>query len=77
MGGTVLCHEFGHGSMARWIGGEIDHILLWPFGGICFSSRPPGVTDPRKLLENELKVVAAGPSTLARLAQELAASRLF
>lgn len=60
---TVLCHEFGHGTMARWIGGEIDHILLWPFGGICFSSRPSGITDPRKLLQNELKVVAAGPST--------------
>mmetsp|Transcript_683 Transcript_683/g.1384 ORF Transcript_683/g.1384 Transcript_683/m.1384 type:complete len:413 (+) Transcript_683:116-1354(+) len=60
---TVLCHEFGHGLMARRIGGEIDHILLWPFGGICFSTRPRGVTDPKKILQNDLQVVAAGPST--------------
>lgn len=60
---TVLCHEFGHGTMSRAIGGEIDHILLWPFGGICFSSRPSGVTDPNVILKNDLKVVAAGPST--------------
>lgn len=49
--------------MARWIGGEIDHILLWPLGGICFSSRPSSVYDPRAILSNELKVVAAGPAT--------------
>jgi len=60
---TVLCHEFGHGLMARRIGGEIDHILLWPFGGICFSSRPSGITDPKQMLRNDLQVVAAGPST--------------
>lgn len=60
---TVLCHEFGHGTAARSCGGEIDHILLWPFGGICFSSRPRGVTDPRALLRCELKIVAAGPAT--------------
>lgn len=60
---TVLCHEFGHGSAARAIGGEIDHILLWPFGGICFSSRPHAVTDPKRVLRNDLTVVAAGPAT--------------
>lgn len=30
---TVLCHEFGHGTMARYLGGSISYILLWPFGG--------------------------------------------
>lgn len=60
---TVLCHEFGHGNAARYVGGEIDHILLWPFGGICFSSRPEGATDRRTVLKNDLGVVAAGPAT--------------
>jgi len=59
---TVLTHEFGHGNMARWLGGRIDHIMLWPFGGICFSTRPEE-QDVRKLVKNDLKVVAAGPAT--------------
>jgi len=60
---TVLCHEFGHGGMARAFGGEIDNILLWPFGGICFSSRPQGSRSPVAILRNELWVVLAGPAT--------------
>mmetsp|Transcript_1573 Transcript_1573/g.3255 ORF Transcript_1573/g.3255 Transcript_1573/m.3255 type:complete len:418 (-) Transcript_1573:64-1317(-) len=59
---TVLVHEFGHGTMARKLGGEINHILLWPFGGICFSSTPPQPT-PRATVKNDLLVVGAGPST--------------
>jgi len=59
---TVLCHEFGHGNMARYLGGDIDHILLWVFGGICFSSRARR-DDNRKLLRDDLLVVAAGPGT--------------
>jgi len=59
---TVLCHEFGHGNMARYLGGEIDHILLWVFGGICFSTRVPS-HDNRKILRDDLLIVAAGPST--------------
>eukprot|EP00435_Cladocopium_sp_Y103_P027327 s163_g6.t1 len=64
---TILCHEFGHGNMARYLGGEISHILLWVFGGICFHTRPRGpngdLIDNRKILRNDLMVVAAGPST--------------
>lgn len=60
---TVLCHEFGHGNMARYLGGQIDHILLWVFGGICFHTRPPGDRDNSKILRNDLMVVAAGPFT--------------
>jgi len=62
---TVLCHEFGHGNMARYLGGEIDHILLWVFGGICFSSRArhEGIDQNRKILRDDLVVVAAGPAT--------------
>jgi len=59
---TVLCHEFGHGNMARRLGGEIDHILLWIFGGICFSTRQP-THDNRKILRDEFLIVAAGPTT--------------
>merc|ERR1719473_2624613 len=44
------------------IGGTISHILLWPFGGICFSTRPEE-SDPRKKVVNDLKVVAPGPAT--------------
>ena len=61
--GTILCHEFGHGTMARALGGEISHILLWPFGGICFSTRPPNIYDPKQKVRNELKIVCAGPAT--------------
>ncbi|KAF4670491.1 hypothetical protein FOZ61_010717 [Perkinsus olseni] len=59
---TVLCHEFGHGSMARYLGGSISYILLWPFGGICFSSYPRQGSVKENLLK-DLEVVAAGPFT--------------
>lgn len=60
---TVLCHEFGHGTAARAVGGGIDHILLWPFGGICFTSRPLHVTDPQTITRHNLLITAAGPAT--------------
>lgn len=61
---TVLCHEFGHGNMARYLGGEISHVLLWVFGGICFHTMPRNEgNDNAKVLRNDLFVVAAGPFT--------------
>lgn len=60
---TVLVHECGHGSMARALGGTVAQILLWPFGGICFSTRPAGIFDGRQKVKNELKIVVAGPAT--------------
>lgn len=60
---TVLVHEFGHGTMARKCGGEISHILLWPFGGICFSTRDERVEDPTTLIKQQFAIVAAGPAT--------------
>merc|ERR1719284_885829 len=60
---TVLCHEFGHANMARYLGGEIAFVLLWVFGGICFSSRSRSEYDAEKILRNELLVVVAGPCT--------------
>lgn len=59
---TVLCHEFGHGNMCRWLGGKIDHILLWVFGGICFTHHPSR-TSKRLILRDDLLIVAAGPFT--------------
>jgi len=59
---TVLCHEMGHGTMARYCGGEIAEVLLWPFGGICFTTRPQG-RSPREKLVDDLWIVGAGPAT--------------
>lgn len=59
---TVLCHEMGHGTMAKKLGGEISQVLLWPFGGICFTTRPSG-RDARQKLVDDLKIVGAGPAT--------------
>ena len=60
---TVLVHECGHGGMAKALGGTVAQILLWPFGGICFSTRPAGIFDGRQKVKNELKIVVAGPAT--------------
>jgi Zn-dependent protease len=38
--GVVLLHEFGHALSCRAVGGEADHIVLWPLGGLAFV-RPP------------------------------------
>ncbi|CAK0897302.1 unnamed protein product, partial [Prorocentrum cordatum] len=59
---TVLCHEMGHGTMARRKGGEIHEVLLWPFGGICFTTRAQG-RGPREKLVDDLWIVGAGPAT--------------
>jgi hypothetical protein len=59
---TVLCHEFGHGTMAKNLGGRIMGIFLWPFGGICSSTQPPS-EGYRSRIKNDLKIVCAGPVT--------------
>jgi len=59
---TVLCHEMGHGTMARRCGGEIAEVLLWPFGGICFTTRARGRDSHQKLVD-DLWIVGAGPAT--------------
>lgn len=53
---TVLIHEFGHSAMALKIGGTVEKILLWPFGGLayCAFSREP---------MKQLAVSIAGPLT--------------
>jgi Zn-dependent protease len=39
--GIVLLHEFGHALACRSVGGQADHIVLWPLGGIAFVAPPP------------------------------------
>ncbi len=36
----VLTHEFGHCFGARYSGGSADEILLWPLGGLAYTSPP-------------------------------------
>lgn len=50
----VLTHEFGHAMACRKVGGNADHILLWPFGGVAYVNPPqrPGAM---------LWSIAAGP----------------
>ena len=37
---SVLLHEFGHALGCRSVGGEADHILMWPLGGLAYVSPP-------------------------------------
>ena len=39
--GIVLLHEFGHALACRSVGGQADHIVLWPLGGVAFVNPPP------------------------------------
>ncbi len=52
--GIVLMHEFGHALACRQVGGQAEHIVLWPFGGIAFV-RPPARPGA------ELWSIVAGP----------------
>lgn len=58
----ILLHEFGHGLMAQRLGGRIIHILLWPFGGLCYHTSPE-TTDSYRFALNMLKISFAGPFT--------------
>src|ERR1700681_1311814 len=50
----VTLHEFGHALACRQVGGNADHIVLWPLGGVAYVDPPPrpGAT---------LWSIAAGP----------------
>lgn len=37
---TIIVHELGHGLTAKFLGGVIEWILIWPMGGICFLREP-------------------------------------
>ncbi|MEE9295417.1 MAG: site-2 protease family protein, partial [Phycisphaerae bacterium] len=51
----VLLHEFGHCFGARYAGGQADEILMWPLGGLAYTSPPH---NPRA----HLITVIAGPA---------------
>ena len=36
----VVLHEFGHCFASRSVGGDADHILLTPLGGLAFADSP-------------------------------------
>lgn len=38
--GLVLLHEFGHCFAARSVGGDADHVVLWPLGGLAYVQAP-------------------------------------
>jgi len=40
--GTVYIHELGHCFAAKRVGGTVDHILLWPLGGLAYVAHSSG-----------------------------------
>src|SRR5689334_24223445 len=38
---VVLLHEYGHALACRQVGGNADHIVLWPLGGVAYVDPPP------------------------------------
>eukprot|EP00270_Netrium_digitus_P002258 TRINITY_DN12544_c0_g1_i1.p1 TRINITY_DN12544_c0_g1~~TRINITY_DN12544_c0_g1_i1.p1 ORF type:complete len:285 (-),score=48.84 TRINITY_DN12544_c0_g1_i1:158-1012(-) len=53
----VLIHELGHCWAARNVtAGHVDHILLWPLGGLAYVGHGGGPKD-------DIKVALAGPAT--------------
>lgn len=38
--GIVLLHELGHCFGARSVGGDAEHIMLWPLGGLAYAHAP-------------------------------------
>jgi Zn-dependent protease len=50
----VLLHEYGHALACRQVGGNADHIVLWPLGGVAYVDPPPR---PGAILWS----IAAGP----------------
>ena len=53
---TVLFHELAHCWAALRVGATVDHIMLWPLGGLAYISRSPDA-------KADLKIAAAGPAS--------------
>lgn len=37
----VLFHEYGHARACMNVGGRVNHIVLWPLGGVAYVDPPP------------------------------------
>lgn len=53
---SVTIHEIGHAMAAIKVGGTAHEIVLWPLGGLAYTSHPGG-------LRESLKITLAGPLT--------------
>lgn len=62
---TVIIHELGHALTAKSVGGKAHEIVLWPLGGLAYTS---GL----RTLQNSLKVTLGGPFTHIPVAMGLA-----
>ncbi len=51
---TICIHELGHALTALSQGAQVEHILLWPLGGMAFCG-------PTSNAWSDLKVAVAGP----------------
>jgi stage IV sporulation protein FB len=51
---STLVHELGHAAMAVRLGGRVEQIVLWPFGGLVAPAAPP---DPR----TDVAITLGGP----------------
>jgi stage IV sporulation protein FB len=52
---AIVCHEFGHGIVAKWCGATGISITIWALGGVCTSQR-------QQRPSRELLILAAGPA---------------
>lgn len=67
---SVIVHELGHALTARKVGGRAHEIVLWPLGGLAYTSG-------HGTLKNSLKVTLGGPLTHIPLALVFAAPAVF
>ena len=59
---TVLIHELGH-CLASWlVGGHTDKVILWPLGGLAYSS-PPIATNNESNRCAQIIISIGGPFT--------------
>jgi membrane-associated protease RseP (regulator of RpoE activity) len=59
--GAIVCHEFGHGIVAKWFGDTGITITIEMFGGVCSS-------EGRQTPWQRIGVLVAGPLVNALLA---------
>lgn len=64
---TVLVHELGHAFAAKGVGGTAHKIVLWPLGGLAYTSHSGRGSDRQRLID-DIKVVLGGPMTHIPLA---------